>query len=324
MASPATPDAQTLASALAEVKLVYSPTFIGTYGIGLLQCYLYFKNYPKDTIALKITVLAMLMVDTAATALMAFTVFDNAITHFGDLAYAAIINPGKISARHYFHSLLNGASHPDLGGVSLTENNFRSLFAWQIWGISRNAIATGAIVLLSLTSFALGICELVSPPHKLCFTLMVIASGMIEGTSSLCDILITTILIYVIRSKRMTGISTTDRMIDTIVRYIIARGVLTAITQILYLAVGLAFPGQLYWQPLRQILGKLYVNSVLASLNVRQSVRGKGQPETSGDLVLSNLPAGSSALNKSSVLFVTPHSVSMNDIRHRDEDTLGA
>jgi hypothetical protein len=29
MASPATPDAQTLASALAEVKLVYSPTFIG-------------------------------------------------------------------------------------------------------------------------------------------------------------------------------------------------------------------------------------------------------------------------------------------------------
>ncbi|KAJ7305445.1 hypothetical protein DFH08DRAFT_976372 [Mycena albidolilacea] len=99
MASPATPDAQTLASALAQVKLVYSPTFIGfvmataTYGIGLLQCYLYFKNYPKDTIALKITVLAMLMVDTAATALMAFTVYDNAITHFGDLAYAAIINP---------------------------------------------------------------------------------------------------------------------------------------------------------------------------------------------------------------------------------------
>ncbi|KAJ7840088.1 hypothetical protein B0H14DRAFT_2785944 [Mycena olivaceomarginata] len=133
---------------------------------------------------------------------------------------------------------------------------------------------------------------------------------MIEGTSSLCDILITTTLIYVIRSKRMTGIS-------TYIRYIIARGVLTAITQILYLAV-------LYWQPLRQILGKLYVNSVLASLNVRQSVRGKGQPETSGDLVLSNLPAESSALNKSTVLFVTPNSVSMSDIRHRDEDTLGA
>ncbi|KAJ7302607.1 hypothetical protein DFH08DRAFT_945593 [Mycena albidolilacea] len=299
MASPATPDAQTLASALAEVKLVYSPTFIGflmataTYGIGLLQCYLYFKNYPKDTIALKITVLAMLMVDTAATALMAFTVYDNGITHFGDLAYVAIINPGKISARHYFHSLLNGASHPDLSGVSLTENNFRSLFAWQVWGISRNAIVTGTIHWVS------------------------IASGMIEGTSSLCDILITTTLIYVIRSKRMTGISTTDRMIDTIVRYIIARGVLTAITQILYLAVGLAFPGQLYWQPLRQILGK-------SSLNVRQSVRGKGQPETSGDLVLSNLPAGSSALNKSTVLFVTPNSVSISDIRHRDEDTLGA
>ncbi|KAJ7814740.1 hypothetical protein B0H14DRAFT_2849389, partial [Mycena olivaceomarginata] len=132
---------------------------------------------------------------------------------------------------------------------------------------------------------------------------------MIEGTSSLCDILITTTLIY--------------RMIDTLILYIIARGVLTAVTQILYLAVNLAFPDQLYWQPLRQILGKLYVNSVLASLNVRQSVRGKGKPENSGDLILSNLPTGSSALNKSTVVFATPHSTSTSDIRHRDEDTLG-
>ncbi|KAJ7795264.1 hypothetical protein B0H14DRAFT_3496185 [Mycena olivaceomarginata] len=240
MASPATPDAQTIASALAEVKLVYSPTLIGfimataAYGIGVLQCYLYFKNYPKDNIALKITVLAMLMVDTAATALMAFTVYDNAITHFGDLAYAAIINPAS-PWENLCQALL-----PVIA---------QCLFAWQIWGISRNAIATDVIVLLSLTSFALGIFVTYHIGHfteiaSLATRTIKIVSGITEGTSSLCDILITTTLIHVLRSKHMTGISATERMIDTLIPYIIARGVLTAITQILYLAVVTQIPDE--------------------------------------------------------------------------------
>ncbi|KAJ7144232.1 hypothetical protein C8R44DRAFT_865196 [Mycena epipterygia] len=285
MASPApTPDAQTSASALAEVKRVYSPTGIGfmiataAYGIGVLQCYLYLRNYPKDSIVLKIIVVVMLVIDTAATALMAFTVYDNSITHFGDLAYAAIINP--------------------------------------------------VVVLLSLTSFAIGIFLTYHIGHfteiaSLATRTIRIASGMNEGTLSLCDVLIATTLIYVLRSKRMEGVSSTERMIDTLILYIITRGLLTAIIQLMYLAVGLAFPDQLYWQPFRQILGKLYVNSVLASLNVRQSVRGKGQPENFGEVVLSNLPTGSFALNKSTVVFATPHSISRGDTIHRDEDTLG-
>ncbi|KAF8173013.1 hypothetical protein K438DRAFT_2023618 [Mycena galopus ATCC 62051] len=318
MASPTSPDAQALASALAEVKLVYSPTLIGfilataAYGIGVLQCYLYYKNYPKDGTALKIIVLVILIVDTGATASMAYSVYDSLITHFGDLAYAAIINPAS-PWENLFQALL-----PFIA---------QCLFAWQIWGISRSKIATGVIVLLSLTSFALGI---VVTYHIARFTQIAslasrtikIVTGMIEGTSSLCDILITTTLIYVLRSKRSTGISATERMMDTLILYIIARGTLTAIAQILYLAINLAFPDQLYWEVVRQILGKLYVNSVLASLNIRQSVRGKGQPESSGDLVLSIMPTGSSALNKSTVIFAPPHPASMNEIRHRDEDDL--
>ncbi|KAJ6557105.1 hypothetical protein B0H10DRAFT_2121160 [Mycena sp. CBHHK59/15] len=282
MASPATPDAQTIASALAEVKLVYSPTLIGfimataAYGIGVLQCYLYFKNYPKDNIALKITVClhsGFSMVDTAATALMAFTVYDNAITHFGDLAYAAIINPPW-------------------------ENLCQTLLppvAWQIWGISRNAIATGIIVSIFYMIVSLST-KLFVTYHIGHFTEIAslatrtikIVSGMTEGTSSLCDILITTTLIYILRSTRMTGISATERMIHTLILYIIARGVLTATLADLGTSIRQFRPN---------------------ALNVRQSVRGNGQPENCGDL--------------STVVFDTPHSVSMSDIRHQDEDTLG-
>ncbi|KAF8149655.1 hypothetical protein K438DRAFT_1988796 [Mycena galopus ATCC 62051] len=319
MASPATPDAQTIASAFAEMKLAYSSTVVGfiiataTYGIGVLQCYLYFKNYPKDNIALKITVLAMLMVDTAATALMADTIYDSTITHFGDLAYAAIIPPA------YPWENLCQALLPVIA---------QCLFAWQIWGVSRNTIAIGVILLLSLTSFGLGIfvsyhIGRFTQLASLATRTIKIVTATIEGTSALCDILITITLIYELRSKRVTGISTTERMIDILIRYIIARGILTAITQIVYLAVNLAFPHQVYWQPLRQLLGKLYVNSVLASLNLRQSVRGKGQPENSGDLVLSILPTRSSAPNHSTAVFATSHSVSTTDISHRDEDNLG-
>ncbi|KAJ7454553.1 hypothetical protein B0H11DRAFT_2068934, partial [Mycena galericulata] len=56
-------DAAALAAAVAHVKEIFATSFIGfavattAYGICVLQCYLYFRNYPKDNIFLKMTVL---------------------------------------------------------------------------------------------------------------------------------------------------------------------------------------------------------------------------------------------------------------------------
>ncbi|KAJ7265319.1 hypothetical protein C8J57DRAFT_1622432 [Mycena rebaudengoi] len=47
-----------------------------------------------------------------------------------------------------------------------------------------------------------------------------------------------------------------------------------------------AYPNRFYWLPFYQLVGKLYVNSILTSLNIRTSVRGKGQLEVSTGSVL--------------------------------------
>jgi hypothetical protein len=55
-------DPAVIAAAVALAKEVFATSFIGfaiattVYGISILQCYLYFRNYPKDTIHLKLTV----------------------------------------------------------------------------------------------------------------------------------------------------------------------------------------------------------------------------------------------------------------------------
>jgi len=59
------------------------------------------------------------------------------------------------------------------------------------------------------------------------------------------------------------------------------RGIVTAITQLMFLILNVGFPSRTYWQPFHQLITKMYVNSILASLNARRSVLGKGAPERS-------------------------------------------
>jgi hypothetical protein len=63
MSSPGpVPDPAVIAAAVAQVKEVFATSFIGfavattAYGISVLQCYTYFRQYPRDSIYLKLTV----------------------------------------------------------------------------------------------------------------------------------------------------------------------------------------------------------------------------------------------------------------------------
>ncbi|KAJ6538745.1 hypothetical protein B0H10DRAFT_2139852 [Mycena sp. CBHHK59/15] len=101
----------------------------------------------------------------------------------------------------------------------------------------------------------------------------------IESTGLVCDITITTSLIYYLRSRKAAGVRSTQDMIDSLIMHAMSRGILTAVCTTMLFILDVAYPNHCYRQPFYQLLGKLYVNSILASLNVRTSVRGKGQLE---------------------------------------------
>ncbi|KAJ7774134.1 hypothetical protein DFH07DRAFT_120393 [Mycena maculata] len=281
MASPAgsvpVPDPQALAQAIAEVKEVFATSFIGfavattAYGISILQLYLYFRNYPKDNLVLKLTVGTLWLLDTLSTIMVAHSLYTYFVLNFMNLAADALIP--------WSFALENGL----LTGVTLLAQCY---YSWQIWTISKNVLVTGVIFLLALAAFGLGLYVTVHlfrfPAVATLATHSVqVVTGPVQGMAGACDIAIMLALIYYLRSRRRSGVRTTEQMIDTLILYAMCRGIMTAITQILFLALNVGSPDHTYWQPFHQLVGKLYVNSILASLNVRKAVLGKGDPEKS-------------------------------------------
>ncbi|KAF7354371.1 hypothetical protein MVEN_01125700 [Mycena venus] len=122
-------------------------------------------------------------------------------------------------------------------------------------------------------------------------------TGSVQGLAACCDIAITVALIFYLHSKREKGVLSTKKIVDTLILYALGRGILTAITQIIFLVLNVGFTVQTWWQPFHQLVGKLYVNSIVASLNVRNTVRGNGTANVSSEPSYAATPDPTSHVN---------------------------
>jgi len=152
----------------------------------------------------------------------------------------------------------------------------QSFYAHTIWKVSKSKIPTAFISVLAIGAFGLGIYTTVhlfqNPALDSISTRgFLIVSGLVQGLAALNDIVITGALSYYLHNKR-SSLPSSDKLIDTLILYAVSRGVLTAIAQIMFLVLNVALPNHQFWLPFHMAVGKLYVNSVLATLNVRQSL----------------------------------------------------
>ncbi|KAF7333756.1 hypothetical protein MVEN_02332300 [Mycena venus] len=266
-----------ISDAIQSVKELSAAGFIGygvstvAYGISVVQVYLYFRNYPKDSIFLKLTVAALWTLDTLSSIVTSHALYTLYVLNFNNL-FADAHMPW---------------SWP-LGMAILTTINTTSLifYGWQIWSVSRNFVVVGVILSLALVSCVAGLYLSV---YLFLFPTIVSLFGhttrsmttTIESTGLVCDITITISLIYYLRSRKAAGVRSTRDMIDSLIMHAMSRGILTAVCIAMLFILDVAYPNHFYWIPFYELVGKLYVNSILASLNVRTSVRGKGQLEVS-------------------------------------------
>ncbi|KAJ7927778.1 hypothetical protein B0H13DRAFT_2312185 [Mycena leptocephala] len=332
--------------AIQSVKELSATAFIGygvstvAYGISIVQVYLYFRNYPKDTIFLKLTVAALWTLDTLSSIVNSHALYTLYVLNFNNLFADAHIPWSLPVSRtfsvYYLFQGLISVVFPQLGSAILTTTNTISLifYGWQIWSVSRNFVVVGVILSLALVSCGVYTistsCRLIQvpcapfsgrtlyvpfsplpstgvlplPPQTPLFLTAIYAdlsvylfrfptivsllghtsrsmSTIIESTQLVCDITITTSLIYYLRSRKAGGVRSTQDMIAELIMHAMSRGILTAVCIAMLFILDVPFPNHFYWVPFYQLLGKLYVNSILASLNVRTSVRGKGQLEVS-------------------------------------------
>ncbi|KAJ7237162.1 hypothetical protein C8J57DRAFT_1529687 [Mycena rebaudengoi] len=143
---------------------------------------------------------------------------------------------------------------------------------------NKNKYLVSAIIFLSFTQMASGFA--LSSYMSITDTLTSVYSrfnhiaGSLElGSSMLCDILITASLVYCLRGS-VASFKGTRNAINKVVMYSVNIGIVTNIVTMINLVTWLAAPPTDFtWAVFHFALGKIYVCSMLVSLNSRQDIR---------------------------------------------------
>lgn len=96
---------------------------------------------------------------------------------------------------------------------------------------------------------------------------------LVNALGAVVDVLIAASLCTLLQRSR-TGFKKSDSMISKLMLFTVNTGLLTSIFAVLSLATFLAYPNTLIYVTFFFCLGRLYSNSLLASLNCRRIIRG--------------------------------------------------
>jgi hypothetical protein len=231
-------------------------------GFVIIQVVVYFKTYQSDHNRLKILVLAVWLLDTCHTICIWLSLWSYFIDYYGNFLHIDDIH-WSLALSVLFPAFLTLLVH--------------IFFAQRIFMLSkRNYILTIPIVVLAIlrlvsacvtTSFMLrlGTFTTFKADVKFIFT-----TGLALSTS--VDVIITASLFVLLQSSR-TGAATLDAVIDTLIRYTFETSTLTCAGTIASMLCWIIIPNNLIFMGLHFVIGKLYANSLLVTLNTRESIR---------------------------------------------------
>jgi len=113
---------------------------------------------------------------------------------------------------------------------------------------------------------------------------MEVVAGISQGFASMADIMIVGALYVALQPSRNPRLRMPEGWFDKFVTYFINRGVCVTIVQVAYMAVFVAMPSKQIWIPFHLVVSKLYINTLLAMLNSREIVQGRGINEEESTL----------------------------------------
>jgi len=257
----------------AFVALVISAVL---YGLTLLQTYSYFGRFPRDPLHLKITVFVLWVLDTLHLVLCTTAIYWYLVRNFN--------NPGELAFNHWTINLQTDCN----GVIGLIVELF---FAQRVWKVSKNMYLTGIICVLAFLHCGLGIYFTVQSfilKEFMKYSELTWVTSVGLGGAAAADILIAVSLVYFL-GKNRTGFEATDSLITTLMLYAINTGLLTSICASLAVICFAIMPTNFIWLSFFWCLGKLYVNSILASLNSRMQLRERISPSEGTFVNLTNL-----------------------------------
>ncbi|KAJ6457264.1 hypothetical protein C8R45DRAFT_1033092, partial [Mycena sanguinolenta] len=233
-------------------------------GVVSVQTLLYFRMYKGDPVKFKVLVLGVWGLDTLHTAFIWAGLWDYLIVFYGGDFNTKINSiPWSISMTVVITAIVTFLVH--------------CFFVHRIFLLSRgNLFMVSPVIILALLRLAAASVttgkmfqyksfDVFKQHARWIFTL-----GL--AVSSAVDVLITSLLFYLFQSKKPdTG--HLKHVMDKLMLYAFETGSLTCIATIVALICWVTMSQNLIFLGLHFVIGKLYANSLLATLNTRRNIR---------------------------------------------------
>ncbi|KAJ7636780.1 hypothetical protein FB45DRAFT_1024879 [Roridomyces roridus] len=276
--------------------LAGSMSAVGLSAIVGFQTFLYFRIYPQDKMRYKLLVGWVWLVDAAHTLFICLTVWDFAISHFGDQEHLTVI-PMWYPVLFLLHWQLEFPddlqAHALMAFTATFSANMKVLHLANLqkytvfclnpvkWRFTKSPVSKGnwcLVVPIVMLCFARITCGLAPVYGEIKYKLWAtIVRAMSFITSAITDIVISSARYYYLRRLNQ-GYFQTKEVLDTVLVFTINDGMLTSAVAVVIMSCTLAMHTNFVWIGIYFNFAKLFANSILATLNLRNWYRQMHRP----------------------------------------------
>ncbi|KAF5361633.1 hypothetical protein D9758_007273 [Tetrapyrgos nigripes] len=232
------------------------------FGVTCVQTYLYFRHLKADPWGMVLLVFAVWLLDLGHTIAVSHLIYTLTITNYGAGVQSFIVPPVSIDVTILLSAFI--------GTIE------QAWFIRRLYVFSKNIYLTGICVTLTLARFigSLGLSVVVFhritlPEYVTRFSWLVTS---IMATAAANDVLLAAFLTYCLnRTKTRAFASGMSKLLNKLTFIAVESGLITSIGAVAVLVTLLTMPLNSVYMALFVILGKLYSNAFLASLNAHRS-----------------------------------------------------
>jgi len=242
------------------------------FGITNLQIYFYLKNYKEDSLFLKSVVVVLWFLDTLHMVFAIVDVWQSLVDSFGN--YAAL-------------NLVPWSYRVQITITVIIVLAVQTLYTRRVWNLSQgqNRLWLWILIIVLAAGYASGIILIVKAFSFMLFSQLHDDRWSINFCFVMAmanDLMLAVAICHSIYPGTFM-FSETKSMVWTIIRYVTISGALTSMCSIVGVITLFAVPNAFIFAGLTFILTKLYINSYLAMLNARKSIRNTAAHATQTD-----------------------------------------
>ncbi|KAH8105629.1 hypothetical protein DFH11DRAFT_1643011 [Phellopilus nigrolimitatus] len=237
---------------------------MGLWGAGTVQMYYYYDTYGKDELWIKMVVFSVWIFDTVHQGLITHSCYIYLITEYGNPLFLATLEK-TLMIMVFFTACICFI--------------VQTFFTMRIWRLSHKSVyLTGAVYIFVLTQLVSTLVYFGTAIHFKLFAELLAIKNLtrsINVVNAIADAAIAASLVFLLHKSR-TGFRQSETILNRLILFTVNTGLITGLTAIVCLVMNLVFPTTFLYILFYLMTSRLYMNSLLATLNTRKSIRRGG------------------------------------------------